>query len=166
MIKRIIWYSIVVLSASTFIVLSSGFIKAMKVTYNAKIALNEKDENASKISSKSSIPNRKNANSINITIMGDSIAKGAGDEKGKGLSGYIPFYFRNQTSKEIFIENVGIEGLRSEGLLEQLQSGKLNKLIAGSDYIVISIGGNDAREILSFKGISKEDEFNNILDRR
>lgn len=165
LIKKATWYSIVAISASGIIVLSSGFIKAMKVTYNAKIALDEKKVNISKITTSPSIPNYKNANSIKVTIMGDSIANGTGDEKGKGLSGYIPFYFRNQTSKDISIENTGINGLRSGGLLEQLQSGKLDTLITDSDYIVISIGGNDARGILSVKGISKEDEFNNILDR-
>lgn len=80
-----------------------------------------------------------------VAILGDSIAKGTGGEKGKGLTGYIPNYFKNQTSKDIIVNNAGIPGLHVSGLLDQLQSGKLDTLTADSDYIVISIGENDVR---------------------
>jgi lysophospholipase L1-like esterase len=136
----------------------------MQVTYHAEIASDKKKVNASKVAAEPSASEHKNANSIKITIMGDSIAKGTGDETGKGLAGYIPYYFRNLTSKDISVEDIGINGLHSSGFLKQLQSGKPDALISDSDYIVISIGGNDAREILAAKGISREDEFDDILD--
>ena len=161
--KKIIWYSLIVISAGGIISLSIGFMKAMKVTYHANIAVDENRVNTGAAST--TTPARdKNANSIKITIMGDSIAKGTGDETGKGLAGNIRYYFGNLTSNAISIEDIGIDGLRSEGLLEQLRSGKPARLISDSDYIVISIGGNDAREILRAKGISRDEEFNDILD--
>lgn len=163
--KKIIWYSIFVISALSIILLAFGFISAIMVTHNANTSLGEKTDGTGKTTAITSSRTLKNEDLINIIIMGDSIARGTGDETGKGLSGYIPFYFRNLTSKEIAIENIGINGLDSEGLLKQLQSGRTDKLIQVSDFIVISIGGNDAREILSVKDTSREDEFNNILDR-
>ena len=163
-IKKIVWYSLIVISAFGIIALSFGFIKAMKVTYSANIASDENKVNANRSAAEPSIPDQKNANSIRITIMGDSIAKGTGDETGRGLAEYIPYYFRNLTSKDISLENIGINGLDSAGFLKQLQSGKPAALISDSNYIMISIGGNDAREILSARGISKEAEFNDILD--
>ncbi len=162
--KKIIWYSLIVISAGGIISFSIGFIKAMKVTYHANIAADENRVNTGAASTLA--PGRdKDANTIKITIMGDSIAKGTGDETGKGLAGNIRYYFGNLTSKDISVEDIGINGLRSEGLLDQLRSGKPAPLISDSDYIVISIGGNDAREILRAKGISRDEEFNDILDR-
>ena len=163
LMKKIIWYSLIVISAGGIISLSIGFMKAMKVTYHANIAVDENRVNTGAAST--TTPARdKNANSIKITIMGDSIAKGTGDETGKGLAGNIRYYFGNLTSNAISVEDIGIDGLRSGGLLEQLRSGKPAPLISDSDYIVISIGGNDAREILRAKGISRDEEFNDILD--
>ncbi|MFC1533528.1 GDSL-type esterase/lipase family protein [Thermodesulfobacteriota bacterium] len=164
LIKKIIWHFLIVISAFGIIALSFGFIKSMKVTYHAKIASDENKVNASRAAAEPSASEHKNANLIKITIMGDSIAKGMGDETGKGPAGYIPYYFRNLTSKDISGEDIGINGLHSAGFLKQLQSEKPAALITDSDYIVISIGGNDAREILSARGISREDEFNDILD--
>ncbi len=165
MIKKITWYSIAAVSAAMLILFTSGFYKAMKITYNAKIALNEKNVEEEKNRTAPSLNPRNKKNSVSITIIGDSIAKGTGDEKGKGLSGYIPDYFKNQTSKDIIVNNAGIPGLHVSGLLEQLQSGKLDMLTSDSDYIVISIGGNDARGISSVNDISKDDEFSSILNR-
>jgi lysophospholipase L1-like esterase len=136
----------------------------MLVTRHARIASEEIKINGSRYSAVPSVAGHKNSKSIKITIMGDSIARGTGDETGKGLAGYIPYYFRNLTSKDISIEDIGINGLHSAGFLEQLQSGKPDSLITDSDYIVISIGGNDAREILGSRGISREDEFMDIMD--
>ena len=161
--KRIIWYSLIVISAGGIILLSAGFIKAMKVTYHANTAADENRVNTGDASTPAPA-GYKNADSIKITIMGDSIAKGTGDGTGKGLAGYIRYYFGNLTSNAISIEDIGINGLRSAGLLDQLRSGRPAPLISDSDYIVISIGGNDAREILRAKGIYRDEEFNDILD--
>lgn len=165
MVKKITWYLIIFISASLLLVLSSGFYKAMKVTYNAKVALDEKNSYEIKNRSAPEINPGNKSNSIRITILGDSIAKGTGDEKGQGFSGYIPQYFKNQTSKDIIVENAGIDGLRSAGLLEQLQSGILKSVIADSDYILISIGGNDARSLLSSGELTKNDNFSTVLNR-
>ncbi|HBW34311.1 GDSL-type esterase/lipase family protein [Desulfosporosinus sp. BICA1-9] len=97
-------------------------------------------------------------------MLGDSVAKGTGDEKNKGFSSYLPDYFNNNTSKEIIIDNAGIDGLESIGLLEQLQSRRLEKTISESDLILVSIGGNDVRNILSMNDLAKDDAFKVRLD--
>lgn len=105
---------------------------------------------------------------VNLTLYPSQIfgfvAKGTGDEKSKGFSGYLPEYFKNNTSKEIIVDNAGIDGLESLGLLEQLQSQRLEKLIADSDILLVSIGGNDIRSILSMNDLAKEDQFKVRLD--
>ncbi|MDR3602933.1 MAG: GDSL-type esterase/lipase family protein [Desulfosporosinus sp.] len=158
MLKKSIWYSILTIACVGFIVLSLGFYQAISVTTAvnpqplAKAPLTQTPEISSKLSSQTT-------NFFKMLILGDSIAKGTGDEKNKGFSGYLPEYFKNYTSKEILIDNAGIDGLESIGLLEQLQSHKLDKTIADSNFILVSIGGNDVKSILSLNDLAKEEQF-------
>jgi lysophospholipase L1-like esterase len=153
----------VIFALAGFITMTAAFIRTLMVSHSANVANNENNINNATVSTGNTL-NRKNKSSLRITVMGDSIAKGTGDEKGKGMSGYIPEYFRNQTSKDLRVENVGIDGLRSAGLLEQLQTGKLNPLVSDSDFIVISIGGNDVSRIAAVRRASRDDEFETILN--
>ena len=157
------WYSILTIAGVGFIVLGMGFYQAIIVTTavnpqpSTKSPLTQTPGDSRKLSSEY-------ANSFKVLILGDSVAKGTGDEKNKGFSGYLPEYFKNSTSKEILVDNAGIDGLESIGLLEQLQSRKLEKLIVDSDFILVSIGGNDIRSILALNDLAKEDQFKVRLD--
>ncbi len=163
MLKKSMWYSILTIAFVGLIVLSMGFYQAIIVTTavnpqpSAKPPMTQTKANSTKLSSK-------NSNSFQMLILGDSIAKGTGDEKGKGFSGYLPESFKNDTSKEILINDAGIDGLESLGLLEQLQSKRLDKTIADSDMTLVSIGGNDLRSILTLNDLAKEDQFKVRLD--
>ena len=158
MIKKSMWYSILAIAFVGFIVLAIGFYQAINVTTkvnpqpSTQVEIPQTTPDSTKLSSK-------NTNSLQMLILGDSIAKGTGDEKGKGFSGYLPESFKNDTSKEILVNNAGIDGLESLGLLEQLQSKRLAKTIADSDFILVSIGGNDIKSILSLNDLAKEDQF-------
>ena len=158
MFKKSMWYSILTVACVGFILLAIGFYQAIIVT----TAINPQPSVKAPISlttgDSTKLPS-KNANSFQVLILGDSIAKGTGDEKGKGFSDYLPESFKNDTSKEILINNAGIDGQESLGLLEQLQSKKLDKAIIDSDFILVSIGGNDIRSILSLNALAKEDQF-------
>lgn len=163
MLKKSMWYSILTIAFVGLIVLSMGFYQAIIVTTkvnpqpSAKADIPQTTPDATRLSAK-------NANSFQILILGDSIAKGTGDEKSKGFSSYLPESFKNDTSKEILINNAGIDGLESLGLLEQLKNKKLDKTIADSDMILVSIGGNDLRSILTLNDLAKEDQFKVRLD--
>jgi lysophospholipase L1-like esterase len=152
------WYSILAISCVGFIVLAMGFYQAIIVTTGVNPQPATEAE-IPEIAGDSTKLSAKNANSFQMLILGDSIAKGTGDEKNKGFSGYLAEYFKNNTSKEILINNAGIDGLESLGLLEQLQSNRLDKTILESDFILVSIGGNDLRNILSLNDLAKEDQF-------
>lgn len=158
MLKKSMWYSILTISSVGFIVLAMGFYQAIIVSTGGNpqpVAEVEIPVTAGDTTKQSS----KNAHSFQLLILGDSIAKGTGDEKSKGFSGYLPEYFKSNTAKEILVNNAGIDGLDSLGLLEQLQSKRLDKTIAESDFILVSIGGNDLRSILSLNDLAKEDQF-------
>ena len=152
------WYSILTIAFVGFILLSIGFYQALNVTMTVnpqpavKAPVSQTTAETAKLTSK-------NANSFQVLLLGDSIAKGTGDEKGKGFSDYLPASFKNDTPKEILVNNAGVDGQESLGLLAQLQSKTLDKAIQDSDFILVSIGGNDVRSILSLNALAKEDQF-------
>ncbi|HEY5582891.1 MAG TPA: GDSL-type esterase/lipase family protein [Ruminiclostridium sp.] len=161
MLKKIMWYGIVVIAFIGFITLSLGFYQALTISSG-------KAKTASKISlpnANGSLSASQKANQLNITIMGDSIARGAGDITGKGFTQYLPEDLKNKTSKDLSIEDVGIDGYRSVDILSQLQSGKLDNLLKNSDFILISIGGNDIRTIQSQSETNKDQSFKALQDK-
>ena len=146
MLKKILWHSILILSLGGLLVLSVGFYQALRVSGpapkgNGITAAPEKPQ-AGPIERKV-----KNPNAIHLLIMGDSIARGTGDETGRGFSVYLPEYLKNQTPKEMVVNNDGIDGLQSDQLLTLLQSGQLKSALVDSDIVLLSIGGNDLRHI-------------------
>lgn len=156
-LKKSMWYSIFAIALVGFVVFASGFYQAIIIT--TMVSPQPSSETPITQKTGNPTPSSKNVNTIKLLILGDSIAKGTGDEKNQGFSGYLPELFKNNTSKEIVVENAGLDGLESIGLLEQLQSQRLDKQVVDSDIILVSIGGNDVRSILSLNTLAKEDEF-------
>ena len=76
-------------------------------------------------------------------LLGDSLARGAGDESGLGISGRLDqeLVRRRISAKSTY--NLGINGARTADLLRQLDSANVKQLLAQANVIVISIGGND-----------------------
>lgn len=163
MFKKLIWYFIITISTAGFVILSSGFYDALKVTDGGRISDSEKIVNTDNNPAKAPVIS-KQTNTIRILVLGDSVAKGTGDEKGKGFSTYLPDYFKNQTPRDIQLDNIAVDGLQSSGLLGQLKDNNTNALTSVSDIIVVSIGGNDLRRVRSTKAVSKDDEFKDKQD--
>lgn len=145
--KGLIWFFI-------FIAISLILIGLSFSLYNKFSVLNRKEAKDT-FAFKHSVP-------FNILIIGDSIARGAGDETGNGFSTYIPEYLKSNIPGNISVLNAGVDGLKSTGLLEQLKSGKLNSQLAGSNMIVLSIGGNDLLALYSFNDIEKATALKSI----
>lgn len=70
-----------------------------------------------------------------IVILGDSVAHGAGDERGGGVARDL------RTNAEVV--NLGVNGARTGDVRRLLQRGTARNAIADADVIVVSIGGND-----------------------
>jgi len=163
MLKKSIWFTILTVSLLGLILFSIGFYQAINVTIASSPQSSTNSPLPQTPGESTKLPSKR-VNSFQVLILGDSIAKGTGDEKGKGFSGYLPESFKNDTSKEILVNNAGIDGLESLGLLEQVQNRSLDKTITESDLILISIGGNDIKSLLSLNDLAKEDAFNTRQD--
>jgi lysophospholipase L1-like esterase len=76
-------------------------------------------------------------------ILGDSLARGAGDERGLGISGRLDAELRRLKIPARRTYNLGINGARTNDLLRQLESRNVQALLRDANVIIISIGGND-----------------------
>ena len=79
------------------------------------------------------IPNRPISH---LVVLGDSVAHGAGDEKGLGISGWL----HDGGATTI---NLGINGARTVNVARLLRDAHVKAMIAQADALVLSIGGND-----------------------
>jgi lysophospholipase L1-like esterase len=167
MYKKSMLYSIMAIASISLIFIISGFFNAMKFTIGSQNEIQRETDTILSQKEKSTQDKStplKNKNTIQILILGDSIAKGTGDEKVKGIAGYLPELFKNLTPKDTLVDNAGIDGYKIADLDAQFKSGKLDNSIKNADYIVLSIGGNDLREIQSIKDMLKEDAFRQKQD--
>ena len=69
-----------------------------------------------------------------IAILGDSVARGAGDESHLGIAGNLP---------GLSVTNLGIDGARTFTVLRHLRSQTVRESVRGADAVIVSIGGND-----------------------
>ncbi len=73
-----------------------------------------------------------------VVVLGDSVARGAGDEKGLGLPGWL-----NHDLQSASTLNLGINGGRTSNVARLLRQPQARSSIAQADLVVMSIGGND-----------------------
>ncbi|MCJ8014288.1 GDSL-type esterase/lipase family protein [Paenibacillus sp. KQZ6P-2] len=81
---------------------------------------------------------------IKIAAIGDSLAKGTGDNTGMGFARRTVNELAKDTGKKvILLNNLGINGLTTTGLLPKLEERGTQYVLGQADIILLSIGGND-----------------------
>lgn len=141
MYKKLKWISILTLSVVSTIVFSVGFLTSLKITSlpSSKTMSKEND----KTSNQQNKPTESSNNSYNILVMGDSLAKGTGDEKGQGFANDFATLWKTKTNKNVQVNNIAVNGDVSSGLLQIIKNEETLKAIESSKMIFISIGGNE-----------------------
>ena len=76
-------------------------------------------------------------------ILGDSLARGTGDETGLGVGGRLVDELHRRKINTANIVNVAVNGARTQDLLQQLEGSNIRRLLSQSNVIILSIGGND-----------------------
>lgn len=69
-----------------------------------------------------------------VAILGDSVARGAGDEAGRGIASYLP---------DVSVVNLGIDGARTYTVLRHVRNASVASALRHADAVIVSIGGND-----------------------
>lgn len=80
---------------------------------------------------------------LKITAIGDSLAKGTGDNKGSGFVRRSIEMLNEGGRKSELLNNLAINGLTTEGLLAKLEEKGIRYALKQADLILLSIGGND-----------------------
>jgi lysophospholipase L1-like esterase len=75
-------------------------------------------------------------------ILGDSVAHGAGDERGTGMAGDLVQHLRRLTGRAA-VDNFGVNGARTRDTRRTLMTPRVKAAVARADLVVLSIGGND-----------------------
>ncbi|MDQ6801862.1 MAG: GDSL-type esterase/lipase family protein [Acidobacteriota bacterium] len=76
-------------------------------------------------------------------ILGDSLARGTGDESGLGIGGRLVDELRRRKIDTKNIVNLAINGSRTADLLQQMESHNVQVVLAEANVVIVSIGGND-----------------------
>jgi lysophospholipase L1-like esterase len=84
-----------------------------------------------------------NGGVMRVVVLGDSVARGAGDEKGLGLPGWLNHDLRATPAGPASTVNLGINGGRTLNVAHLLRERGARNSIAQANLVVMSIGGND-----------------------
>lgn len=104
--------------------------------------------------------------SIDIVFLGDSLARGTGDESGEGLSGIVERELRQRGVAVGQSNTHAVEGARTGGLLTRMANPNMQQDIRESDVIVLSIGANDLFVDSRYRpNVSPESLSNDVLQR-
>jgi lysophospholipase L1-like esterase len=76
-----------------------------------------------------------------VLILGDSLARGTGDENGRGFAGDVEDFLRRRGKIELV--NLGVNGAESDEVRQAAESPNVRTLAASADWILVSAGGND-----------------------
>lgn len=76
-------------------------------------------------------------------LLGDSLARGAGDPSGLGIGGRLDTELRRRRVNARRTYNVAVNGARTNDLLQVLARPNVQQLLRDSNVIIVSIGGND-----------------------
>jgi lysophospholipase L1-like esterase len=80
---------------------------------------------------------------VRMILLGDSLARGIGDERGLGIGGSVEDALDRRKVKREETVNLAVSGARTRDLIGQLESRSVRTLIAEANVVVVSIGGND-----------------------
>ncbi|MBD7968116.1 GDSL-type esterase/lipase family protein [Paenibacillus gallinarum] len=134
-----IWITVSTLSIIMTIILIYGFIMAVQDIVNPSgdtAFISEQKETAIT----SPIEQSKE---IKIAAIGDSLAKGTGDDEGKGFVRRVVSMLKEDGKEVRVTANLAINGLTAEKLLPQLDEAGVKYTLEQSNLILLSIGAND-----------------------
>ena len=80
---------------------------------------------------------------MRLVIIGDSVAHGAGDESGSGISGDLDRILRARGIAFVPTLNLGINGARTYAIENLLRLRSTVNAMRLCDAVIVSIGGND-----------------------
>ncbi len=123
-----------VIAAGATILFAAGFWLALRGALGHPIGAPPPPPQASRASVRTSTKRM-------LLVLGDSLARGTGDESGKGFGSDVLDAMKKRAPADI--ANLSVNGAESAELRELVASANVRSLAGSADVILISIGGND-----------------------
>ncbi|HLN59387.1 MAG TPA: GDSL-type esterase/lipase family protein [Thermoanaerobaculia bacterium] len=82
-----------------------------------------------------------------LLVLGDSLARGTGDETGRGYASDVLESVRKGGAADM--ANLAVDGAESGDVARVLESENVGRLAASADWILLSVGGNDLSHAVS-----------------
>ena len=165
MYKKIIWNIILSVSIISAIVFSVSLIISAKITNGSNVKNEEITTKNAEINNENESAFSGNGDSYNILVLGDSLAKGTGDETGVGFAQEFANLWGAKTNKKVELSNIGVNGDISTGLLAITQKQETLKSIEASNLIFISIGGNEVKSFQNNKNGATLADVKGVQDK-
>ncbi|KFZ42900.1 GDSL family lipase [Anoxybacillus flavithermus] len=83
---------------------------------------------------------------LHVVALGDSLTEGVGDGEGGYVTLVKQYLEQREDINEVFVQNLGKRGLRSEQLTDVIMNNE--SVIRKADLILITIGGNDIMKVV------------------
>lgn len=136
--SRWTWRSVSLISIATTLVLIAGFVYAVN-----DVLRPSGDVPLTALPQETPAPSSEESQQFRIVALGDSLAKGTGDNTG---SGYVRNTVTGLTAggeSARLLGNLGINGLTTDGLEDRLKEPGVQYALRQANVILLSIGGND-----------------------
>jgi len=155
--RALYWFVPVTAAAIAAIAFAAGFISYLRGDVGEPVTVAPK-----------SISNTPPRGILSPLVLGDSLARGAGDESGLGIGGRLLDELHHRQILTRTVANIAINGARTFDVLQQLESHNVREVVAQANVIILSIGGNDLWTDNNWRaGIPRDPErvMTTVLDR-
>lgn len=136
--SNLLWRSIGIVAFASFLLLVTGFALALKPEV---LAPNKPP--APSTNQPAETEPLPATDTLRVVSLGDSLTRGTGDAEGLGYVGRVRQALEKTNKQTIVLTNLGINGLKSQGLVEQMKQTQVQKLLKEANLILFTIGGND-----------------------
>ena len=84
--------------------------------------------------------------SVDVVLLGDSLARGTGDESGKGIAGRLGSELETRGIAHVHATNLGVNGATTSEVATRLRAKDTRAAVGRANVIVLSMGANDVRK--------------------
>ncbi|MGZ0041650.1 GDSL-type esterase/lipase family protein [Paenibacillus ottowii] len=139
-----IWRSVGSVSIAATLLLMYGFIAAIRSITVPEPLVSTQPVHSGSSQTQTAPSATAQAGELRVAAIGDSLAKGTGDDSGSGFVRRSVTLLNDQEGhKAQLINNLGINGLTTQGLLTKLDEPGVSYVLKKANVIIVSIGGND-----------------------
>lgn len=148
------WRSVSLISIAATVVLIAGFVYAVNDILHPK-----GEALLTSLPQVTAAPAAVMTDEFRILALGDSLAKGTGDNSGNGFVKGTVEGLSADGFKATLVGNMGINGQTTAGLLSMLEEEGVRYAVRQANVILLSIGGNDIFRDSGITGTQSEEEL-------